>query len=176
MNRIKTIFRILKKLYQYLRDIWECAKDSLRLTGQIFILIAMSQVFSQALAVAQIPMLVEHALSGLNVISFFILLNLILLVIGCFFEPTSAILILAPVVLPLANVLGVSPIHLGIVFTVNLAIGMFTPPFGLNLFVMQSIFKKPIDVLGRAIVPYFCVYFVALIIITYFPQLYLWIV
>jgi len=151
-----------------------CIKDTVKLTGQIFILIAASSVFSQALAIAQVPEMIKMALSGLSLISFFIILNFILLIIGCFFDPVSAVLIIAPIVAPIAESLGISLIHLGIVFTVNLAIGMFTPPFGLNIFIISSIFKRPLEQIGRSILPFFFLFLVALIIITYFPEIYIW--
>lgn len=151
-----------------------CIKETTKLTGQIFILIAASTVFSQALAMAQVPEMLKQALSGLSPFMFLIILNFILLVVGCFFDPTSAVLVLAPVVAPVAASLGINLLHLGIVFTVNLAIGMFTPPFGLNLYVIQSIFKRPLEDIAKSVPAFFVVFVIALIIITYFPQLYLW--
>lgn len=154
------------------KKIIDSLKETVKLTGQIFILIAASTVFSQALTIAQVPAYLGQVLGGLNNITFLILLNLLLLVVGCFFDPTSAVLILAPIAAPIAQSLGINIIHLGIVFTVNLAIGMFTPPFGLNLFVVQSIFKRPMERIAKSIVPFFFVYLLCLVIITYFPQLY----
>jgi|SRR5271157_725917 len=149
-------------------------KDNTKLSAQIFILIASSTVFSQALTVARVPDMLVSVMGDLGPFWFLVVLNLILLVVGCFFDPTSAVLVLAPVMVPIANAVGIDLLHLGIVFTVNLAIGMFTPPFGLNLFVMQSIFNKRLEELARAVPPFFAVFLVALLIITYFPQLYLW--
>jgi len=157
-----------------IHEVVDCLKDTTKLTAQIFILIAASSVFSQALAVAAVPAALVQALNGLGPYMFLFILNIMLIIVGCFFDPTSAILILAPVVAPLAQSLGIDLVHLGIVFTVNLAIGMFTPPFGLNLFVIQSIFNRPNELIARSVVPFFLVYLVALGIITYFPQLYLW--
>lgn len=157
------------------KEILNSVRDTTKLSAQIFILIASSTVFSQALTVARVPDLLVGVMGGLGPIWFLIILNVILLVVGCFFDPTSAVLVLAPVMAPIASALGIDLLHLGIVFTVNLAIGMFSPPFGLNLFVMQSIFKKPLEELARAVPPFFGVLIVALVIITYFPQLYLWI-
>jgi C4-dicarboxylate transporter DctM subunit len=156
------------------KEIVRSIKDTTRLSAQIFILIASSTVFSQALTVARVPDMLVPLVSDLGPFWFFVILNVVLLVVGCFFDPTSAVLVLAPVVAPIANALGIDLLHLGIVFTINLAIGMFTPPFGLNLFVMQSIFKKRLEDIARAIPPFFAVFLVALMIITYFPQLYLW--
>jgi C4-dicarboxylate transporter, DctM subunit len=153
---------------------FSCVKETTKVVAQIFILIACSVVFSQALAVLQVPEALKHWLSGTSPWVFLLLLNLVLLLVGCFFDPTSAVLVLAPVVAPVAESLGIDLLHLGIVFTVNLAIGMATPPFGLNLFVIQSIFKKKLEVLGRAVIPFVLVFIFALAIITYLPELYLW--
>jgi C4-dicarboxylate transporter, DctM subunit len=157
-----------------LSELVSCMKETVKLTAQIFILIAASTVFSQALAVAQVPEMLKESLSGLSPFWFLVFLNFVLLLVGCFFDPTSAILVLAPVTAPIAEVLGIDLLHLGIVFTVNLAIGMVTPPFGLNLFVIMSIFKKSLEEVARTVPPFIAVYLFALIIITYFPQLYLW--
>ncbi len=156
------------------KEIRSSIKDTTKLSAQIFILIAASTVFSQALTVARVPDMLVSLMGGLGPFWFLVILNLILLVVGCFFDPTSAVLVLAPVMVPIARAVGIDLLHLGIVFTVNLAIGMFTPPFGLNLFVMQSIFKKRLEEIAVAVPPFFGVFLVALLIITYFPQLYLW--
>jgi C4-dicarboxylate transporter DctM subunit len=103
-----------------------------------------------------------------------VFLNIILLFVGCFFDPSSAVLVLGPVMAPIAEALGIDLLHLGVVFAVNLAIGMFTPPFGLNLFIIQSIFNRPLDQIARSVPRFFVVFLFALIIITYFPQLYMW--
>jgi C4-dicarboxylate transporter DctM subunit len=118
--------------------------------------------------------MLANAMGELSSVEYLLILNIILLIAGCFFEPGSAIIILAPVLVPIGVMLGLNPWHIGIVFTVNLAIGMFTPPFGFNLFVMQSIFKIPLEKVARACVPYIVLYLIALVFITYIPQLSLW--
>ena len=95
----------------------------------------------------------------------------LLLIIGCFLDPTSAILVFAPLLVPIAMSLGIDPIHFGIVMTVNLAIGMFTPPFGLNIFVAQSVTGLPTYALYRGVMPFVAVLILALLIITYVPAL-----
>ena len=135
---------------------------------------AASIVFSQALTIAQVPQNLAERLAGVSPFVFLLGLNVLLLIVGCFFDPVSAVLVLAPMMIPITQKLGINPIHLGIVFTVNLAIGMFTPPFGLNLFVMQSIFKKSMEAIVESVWPFIILYLLVLIIITYFPQLYVW--
>ncbi|MCM3715326.1 TRAP transporter large permease subunit [Alkalihalobacillus oceani] len=92
-----------------------------------------------------------------------------------FFDPTSAILVLTPLLVPVAQSLGIDLIHLGLIMTMNIAIGMFTPPFGLNLFVSQGVFKKPIHDIVKSLSPFWIWYAISLLIVTYLPQIYLWI-
>ena len=110
-------------------------------------------------------------LSGLSPTAFLLILNVILLIVGCFFEGGSATLILAPLVLPLAEKLGINIMHLGIVFVVNLSIGMFTPPFGLNIFVTQGVLKKSMGMISKSLIPYIICYIIVLVLLTFIPQL-----
>jgi C4-dicarboxylate transporter DctM subunit len=98
-------------------------------------------------------------------------INLLLLIVGCLIDPLSAILLLTPLLLPLATAVGVDPVHFGIIVTVNLAIGLFTPPFGINIFVLQSVAKIPLKTIYRGIVPFLGIYLLALMLITYFPAI-----
>jgi C4-dicarboxylate transporter DctM subunit len=91
--------------------------------------------------------------------------------VGCFLDPTSAIIVLTPLFMPLVRALGIDPIHFGIIMTVNIAIGMFTPPFGLNIFVAQSVLGVPLDTIYRGVLPFAVVQIAALLIITYWPGL-----
>lgn len=146
-------------------------KDAGRTTAQVFLLIAASTVFSQAITIAQVPAAVTEAFSGMGRIQFLLMLNILLLIVGCFFDTSAAILILAPILLPTATLLGIPALHLGMVFVVNLAIGLFTPPFGLNIFVAQSVLKRPIGLISRSCVPFIILYIVSVLVITYVPEL-----
>lgn len=146
-------------------------KDAGRTTAQVFLLIAGSTVFSQAATIAQLPAAVTEAFGGIGQIQFLLMLNVLLLIVGCFFDTSAAILILAPMLLPTAAALGIPSLHLGMVFVVNLAIGLFTPPFGLNIFVAQSVLKRPMGQISKACVPYIILYIVSVLIITYVPAL-----
>jgi C4-dicarboxylate transporter, DctM subunit len=103
--------------------------------------------------------------------AFLMAVNVILLIVGCFLDPTSAIIVLTPLFMPLVMAVGIDPIHFGIVMTVNIAIGMFTPPFGLNIFVAQSVLGVPLDTIYRGVLPFAVVQIAALLIITYWPGL-----
>lgn len=149
-------------------------KDSARTTTQVFLLIATSTVFSQAATIAQLPQLLESAFGSMGRVQFLLMLNILLLIVGCFFDTGAAILILAPMLMPTALALGIAPLHLGIVFVSNLAIGLFTPPFGLNIFVAQSVLKRPMGIISKSLVPYIALYIVGVLAITYIPELSTW--
>lgn len=146
-------------------------KDSAKTTAQIFILIAVSTAFAQAATIAQLPALIQGVFGGLSKYGFLMILNIVLLIVGCFFDSSAAILIFAPMLLSTATSLGIDPLHLGIIFSVNLSIGMFTPPFGLNIFVSQSVLKVKMGEVAKAVVPFIGLYILALLLITYIPQI-----
>ena len=160
------------------REILEAASDSAILTGQILIILACAALFSWLLTVLGVPQAlvawVERA--ELSPLTFLLVINLLLLVLGCVIDPTSAILVLTPILLPIVLDLGIDPIHFGVVMTVNLSIGMFTPPFGLNLFVAQSVMNAELVELYRGVFGFFIVQTLALLAITYVPGLSLWLV
>jgi C4-dicarboxylate transporter DctM subunit len=159
-------------------EILEAASDSAVLTGQILIILACAAVFSWLLTVQGVPQaLVAWVESAqLSPLVFLLAINLLLLALGCVIDPTSAILVLTPLLLPIVLQLGIDPIHFGIVMTVNLSIGMFTPPFGLNLFVAQSVMKAELADLYKGVLGFFMVQTLALLVITYVPGLSLWLV
>src|SRR3546814_10496065 len=105
---------------------------------------------------------------------FLIVVNILLLIAGMFMEPTGIILILAPILFPIAMQLGIDPVHLGIIFVVNLEIGMVTPPIGLNLFVTAVITKMTIGQVIRAASPWLMILLAFLVLVTYVPAISLW--
>jgi C4-dicarboxylate transporter, DctM subunit len=147
------------------REIVQAASQTAYFTSQILIVVACASIFAWLLTVNQLPAALVGWLQGLELSTWQVLLaiNVLLLLVGCFIDPLSAILILTPV--------GVHPIHFGIVMTVNLAIGLFHPPFGINIFVAQSVLGLPLKVIYRGIVPFLLIYLVALALITYVPAI-----
>ena len=109
-------------------------------------------------------------------IVFLMLLNLLLLIVGCMMDMFSAIIVVVPLIVPIAAEFGVDPVHLGIIFLANLEIGYFTPPVGLNLFISSFRFDKSIIKLYISALPFLIIYLIALLIITYVPGLSLWLV
>jgi C4-dicarboxylate transporter DctM subunit len=102
-------------------------------------------------------------------------INILLLITGCFVDTASAILVLTPLLAPIAVAHGIDPVHFGIIMVVNLSIGTFTPPFGLDIFTVQAIFKTPLNELYKGLVPFITLSIVALMLITYIPALSLWV-
>lgn len=154
-------------------DIIDCAGRTVMLTAQILLIVACANVFGWLLTVHQIPASLVELVQGWHLSPWQILLalNVVFLVVGCFVDPLSAILVLTPLLMPLVKAAGIDPVHFGIVITTNLAIGMFHPPFGLNIFVTQSLFRFPLAVIYKGIVPFIWLYLIALALITYVPWL-----
>jgi C4-dicarboxylate transporter DctM subunit len=155
------------------RDIIEAAASTVLFTGQILIILACAGVFAWLLTVNQVPATVTAWLQALNVAPWMLLLaiNILLLLVGCFLDPLSAILLLSPLLVPIVKAAGVDPVHFGIVVTVNLAIGLFHPPFGINIFVAQSVLGLKLEVIYRGIIPFLVIYLIALALITYIPDI-----
>jgi C4-dicarboxylate transporter DctM subunit len=158
--------------------LWKVTIDSVILTAQVLIVVAAAALFSRLLTIAGVPQgiagwIQEMQLSPILVM---VAINLLLLVVGCVVDPASAILVLAPILKPVVVQAGIDPIHFGVIMTVNLSIGMFTPPFGLNIFIIQGMFKVPLPTLYRGLVPVIGVNLVALAIISAWPGLTLWLV
>jgi C4-dicarboxylate transporter DctM subunit len=155
------------------KDIWQIAADSAILTAHIMVIVAASGVFSWLLTVSGIPQAIIAWIHRLVIPPWAVMLviNLFLLLVGALIDPTSAILVLTPLLLPIAKAIGFDPIHFGIIMAVNLAIGMYTPPFGLNIFVMQALFGLPVRRIVPGVVPFFLINVGALMLITYIPQI-----
>jgi C4-dicarboxylate transporter DctM subunit len=155
------------------RDIVEAAASTVLFTGQILIIVACAGVFAWILTINQVPASMTAWLQSLNVSTWMLLLaiNLLLLIVGCFLDPLSAILLLSPLLVPIVKAAGVDPVHFGIIVTVNLAIGLFHPPFGINIFVAQSVLGLKLETIYKGIIPFFVIYLIALGLITYIPSI-----
>ena len=154
-----------------LREVLDIAGNSALLTAQIMIIVAAAAVFSWILTVtgfqASLAGFVTHM--ELSPWMYLLAVNILLLIIGCFIDPTSAVLTLTPLLLPIAMHLGINPIHFGVIMTVNLSIGMYTPPFGLNLFVTQAVLNARTIDIYRGVAPFVVLQVLTLLVITYVP-------
>ena len=155
------------------RDILDAARATVLFTAQILIIVACAGVFAWLLTVNQVPAALVEWLRHLNVSAWMLLLaiNILLLLVGCFLDPLSSILLLTPLLVPLVKAVGIDTVHFGIVITVNLAIGLFHPPFGINIFVAQSVLGIQLETIYRGIIPFVVIYLIALALITYIPAI-----
>ncbi|MBT3342925.1 MAG: TRAP transporter large permease subunit [Gemmatimonadetes bacterium] len=148
-------------------------RDTMVLVGGIFVIIAAATAYTSYLVDAEIPARLLDTIRGSidSRLLFLILLNLFLLAVGCMIDMFSALVVVVPLILPIAEAYGIHPVHLGIIFLANLEIGYSTPPVGLNLFIASASLKRPILELYRASLPFLLILLGVLIIITYVPQL-----
>jgi C4-dicarboxylate transporter DctM subunit len=153
-------------------EILECATSTVRFTAQILVIVACAGVFSWILTINQVPATLVAWIQYLNLSAwqFLLIVNVVLLIVGCFLDPLSAILLLTPLLIPIAKSLQIDTVHFGIVFMVNLAIGLFHPPFGINIFVAQSVLGIDLKIIYRGILPFVGLYLLALALITYVPD------
>lgn len=160
-----------------LKQLIDCARRSALTTIQVMSLLAAASVFAYILTAQGVTVAMAEAVLSISSKKYVILLmmNIVLLICGMFLDGCSIITILGPLFYPMAVQAGIDPIHLGIVIVVNTAIGMFTPPFGLNLFVASTITKQPILKVSKGVVPFIIISIVALLIITYIPEISLFI-
>jgi C4-dicarboxylate transporter DctM subunit len=142
-------------------------------TGTTMVILGCATAFAQILTIEQIPQMITQSILAVsdNAIVILLLINVFLLIVGCFMDTTPAMLVLAPILLPVALSLGMSPIHFGIIMVVNLSIGFITPPLGINLFVASRIGNVPLETVTKGIIPFILVMFVCLMLITYIPQI-----
>ena len=143
------------------------------MTISIGMLIAGAIVFNYVVTVENIPKTISTLLKAyeLSPLAFLLLANVLLLILGCFLEGTTILLIIVPVLLPTAQALGIDPVHFGVVAVVNIMIGLITPPYGLLLFMMVKIAEVPLKDIVRDIVPFLAVMIGALAMITLIPDL-----
>ncbi|AJE46314.1 TRAP transporter large permease [Celeribacter indicus] len=169
---------LVRKPYALLTAFWHrdtrrTLFDAGKLTIMLMFIIANALILKHVLTDEQIPQQIARALlsAGFGKIMFLVMVNVILLIGGQFMEPSGLIVIVAPLVFPIAIELGVDPIHLGIIMVVNMEIGMITPPVGLNLFVTSGVAGMPMIAVVRAALPFLAILFVFLILVTYVPWL-----
>ena len=148
-------------------------RDAMVMVGGILLILAVSLAFTNFLIDAEIPQFLIEKVGEFieSKVTFLILLNVLLLALGAILDIFSALIIMVPLIVPMALRFGIDPVHLGIVFLANMQIGYFTPPIGMNLFIASYRFKKSIAELYRATLPFMAVLLFALLIITYIPEL-----
>ncbi|BBB27858.1 TRAP transporter large permease [Amphritea japonica] len=172
---IRNILQMLWAIPKSVRhpEVRKVILDATKVSLMLLFIIANAMLFAHVLTTERIPHQIAEVIVnwGLPAWGFLIVVNILLLIAGNFMEPSAIILIMAPILFPIATQLGIDPIHLGIIMVVNMEIGMLTPPVGLNLFVTAGITGKNMIWVIKACLPWLCLLLFFLILITYIPQI-----
>lgn len=174
---VSVVYAIVVELAVYrtlgIRDLFAITERSAITTSVIFVLLAMGGLISFFITIAQVPTEIIGLLESIDAgaVQFLIVVNLCFLIAGMFIDPNSALLILVPPLYPVAMSLGIDPVHFGMIVTLNISLGMITPPFGLDIFVASSTLNQPVLSIIKGVWPFVLVNIVVLLIITYVPQI-----
>jgi C4-dicarboxylate transporter, DctM subunit len=161
-----------------LKDLPKLLVEAAITTATVTLIVGTATAFGRILTVEQIPAKITEGMLAIssNPIVILILINVLLLIVGCFMDTVAAIIILTPLLIPVALNIGVDPIHFGLIMVVNLAIGFITPPLGVNLFVGSGVSGIAIGPLAKAVMPFFVAMVITLFILTFIPQISLYLV
>jgi C4-dicarboxylate transporter, DctM subunit len=177
---VACIYAIIISYFVYrevtLNELFETAARAMYLTGLIFIIISVAGLYAWLLTISGIAQQAAAFITGMHAEPWMVLLtiNVFLLFVGCFLDPASALIMLTPLLAPIAVAIGVNPVHFGVIVVMNLTIGTFHPPFGLNIFVCQALFKTPSATLYMGLIPFVVLAVIALLMVTYIPAISLW--
>src|SRR5690606_34862644 len=154
-------------------DIWKISADSMYLVGRLIIIFASAGIYAWAITISGLAQqlgaaVIEWQLEAWQLLLIF---NVLMILVGAFLDPPAALLILTPVFFPIFQAAGVDPIHLGLIMVVNLSMGMFTPPIGVNLFIANALFKIEMGTLYRNVLPFVLLYVAVLMLITFVPSI-----
>ncbi len=172
---VSVVYSLIVELFIHRTLTWsqipKVLSESAVLMGTLLIIMALAFGLNDFLVEQQVPQLAVEWITGMNLtpIQFLLIVNLFLLVVGALMDSISAILVIAPLLTPIAATLGIDPIHMGVIFIVNLEIGYLTPPIGINLFVASAAFERPMGLVIKSVVPFIVLMFVGLGIVTYVP-------
>ena len=147
-----------------IKNIFDPIAASCSTTGTTMVIIGCATAFTKILTIQRIPDMITKGISGLTT-------NLLLLIVGCFMDTTPAMMVLSPILLPIALSIGMNPIHFGVIMVVNLAIGFITPPLGINLFVAARVGREPLETVTSGIMRFMVVMLICLLLITFIPAI-----
>ncbi len=177
---VACIYAIIISYFVYrevtLTELFETAARAMYLTALIFIIISVAGLYAWLLTISGIAQQAADFITGMHAQPWMVLLtiNVFLLFVGCFLDPASALIMLTPLLAPIAASIGVNPVHFGVIVVMNLTIGTFHPPFGLNIFVCQALFKTPSATLYMGLIPFVVLAIISLLMVTYIPAISLW--
>lgn len=158
------------------KELFQCFADSCVTSSVVIVLMGMAAILCNIMTLQKIPVIVAEYITGIsdNKIVILLLINVMLLITGTFMEAAAAIVVLTPILLPVVTMLGVDPVHFGVIMVLNLAIGFITPPVGVNLFVASGIIKTSIKDMMRAVILPLLSMIAVLLLVTYIPVFSLW--
>jgi len=172
------VYAVVVEMFVYremnLKDLFNICITTGTTVAMIYVLLGAGSLLAYAMTIAKIPLALQGVFAGASYFTVLIVINIAFLIAGCFVGPGSCIVILMPLFLPIAQSVGIDLIHLGAIVVTNVAIGMFTPPFGLDLFVSCGIFKVEFSYLSKCVFPFILLSLLALAIVTYIPPISLW--
>lgn len=174
---VSVIYSLVVSIFIYkdmnLKGLYDTFLDTSVLNGITSFLLGYSTVFSTFMTFERVPQMITEFLTSVSDNPYIVLLfiNIILLIVGCFLDTVPAIIVMAPMLLPTVEAMNIDPVHFGVIMAVNLALGLCSPPYGCNLFVGAAVAKIKMESMFKYIIPYFIVGVVALMIITYIPQI-----
>jgi C4-dicarboxylate transporter DctM subunit len=156
-----------------LHQLYEAFIETAEMLGLLFLILITATSLNKYMTFEGIPqMMVDYLSTFINSkTTFIIFVNILLLIVGCFMDVMSAILVLAPILTPMSIHYGMDPVHFGIMMIVNLEIGYITPPIGINLFVASGIFKEPLGAVVKSVIPYIGIMIIGLLIISFVPEI-----
>ena len=174
---VAVVYALVLGLFVYrdfsVRDLPRLILDTVETTGVVMALVMTASLLGYCISVSRLPQMFGATLTGLtdNPLVFLLIVNVLLLVVGCFMEALAAMLVLIPILVPAALALGIDPVQFGLVFVLNLMIGTITPPVGVVLFVTAKVAGVPFERMTRAVLPYLVPLFAVLALITVWPAL-----
>jgi C4-dicarboxylate transporter DctM subunit len=174
---ISVVYSVIISLFVYrtlkVKDFGLVLKEAINTSAPVLLVVSTATVFGRVLTMMQAPQMVASTVTGLlhSKIAILLLINIFLLFVGMVMETLAAILILTPIFLPIVTAMGVNPIHFGVIMVVNLAIGFVTPPVGMNLYVANGMTGISIIEISRKAIPFILSFIIALLIITFVPQI-----
>ena len=174
---VSVVYSIIVSLFVYhdmtWKDLYKTFVSASVLNGATSFLLGTSTVFSTFMTFEQVPQMITNFLAGLsdNPAVLLLVINVFLLIVGCFLDTVPAIIIIAPMLLPTIQAFNIDPIHFGVVMAVNLAVGLCTPPYGCNLFVGAAVAKIKMESMFKWIIPFFVVSVALILLLTYVPAL-----
>lgn len=172
------VYAIIVEMFVYremsLKDLYNICINTGTTVAMIYVLLGAGSLLAYAMTIAKIPLALQTFLGGASQFAVLIVINIAFLIGGCFVGPGSCIVILMPLFLPIAQKVGIDLIHLGAIVVTNVAIGMFTPPFGLDLFVSCGVFKVEFSYLSKCVFPFILLSLFALALVTYLPPISMW--